>query len=84
MHHSHPSLRLLLVWLLMALATGKTIKKTFSPADFATPSRFVFLTKFHIGVGSGQIDITYQYNQSYPARVAPLPPKAFIRTCRSV
>jgi len=44
------------VLLLMAVET-KTVKKYIKLNNFHKEGPFIFLTKFHLGVGNGQMDI---------------------------
>jgi hypothetical protein len=42
-----------------AAVDAKGVKKTLRPSNFKREGPFIFLTKFHIGAGYGQMDMTY-------------------------
>jgi len=51
---------LAIVLILIAVET-KTVKKYIKLNNFHKEGPFIFLTKFHLGVGNGHMKIEYQY-----------------------
>lgn len=44
---------------------AKTVRKTIKLSNLNKGGPFIFLTKLHIGVGYGQVDLTYTYSSPH-------------------
>ena len=47
--------------ILLIICEAKSVSKVIRLSNFKNEGPFIFMTKLHLGAGSGQMDISYTY-----------------------
>lgn len=56
------------IGILLIFCEAKSVNKVLKLSNFKSEGPFIFMTKLHLGAGSGQMDISYTYCLCYSVK----------------